>query len=53
MYLSMKAQTASSGSLSILGHLLPTVSSGHEVILSSETQLLSHNMLYGLVGVCH
>ena len=44
MYLSMKAQTISSGSLSILGHLLPTASSGHEVILSSGTQFLSHNL---------
>ena len=51
MYLSMKVQTISSGPLSILGHPLPTVHSGHEVILSSETQFLSHNLLYSLVGV--
>ena len=53
MYLSMKAQTTSSGSLSILGHLLPKASNGYEVILSSGTPFLSHNLLYGLVGVYH
>ena len=53
MYLSMKAQTKSSGSLSILDHLLSTASNGHEVILSSGTWFLSHNLLYSLVGVHH
>ena len=36
-----------------LGHPLSTASNGHEVILSSEIQFLSHNLLYGLVGVYH
>ena len=46
IYLSMKAQTTSSGCLSVLEHLLPTASNGHEVILSSGTLFLSHNLLY-------
>ena len=53
MYLSIKAQPTSSGSLPIFGASLPTVHNGHEVILSSGTQFLSHNLLYGLVVICH
>ena len=53
MYWSIKAKTTSSRSLSILEHLLPTASNGHEVIFSSGTLFLSHNLLYGLVGMYH
>ena len=53
MHLSMTAQTTSSRSLSIWGHLLPTASHGHEVILSTGIQFISQYLLYDLVGVYH